>query len=494
MPGNCASDIFVSWRHSTSGCTSVSHSSTLGIRAFREFTFHVAMSTSGNLFAPQWRRVRLHPHDDHPTPMAQERRSAAGRLRRVNDASSHTGSPATGGAVGPEPLGPNAWLVEEMFEQYQADPSTVSETWRDFFTDYTPPGRPVTFAPIVASPTTPPSPAPPAPASAAPPAMPSAAAAPAAQATASAATSPADEPGVPIRGVGARIVANMEASLEVPTATSFRMVPAKLLEINRSVINGYLGRTRGGKVSFTHIIGYAIVRAIADHVPALNNHYAEGADGKPRLVYQEHVGLGLAVDMEKSDGTRTLVVPVIKNADTMDFAEFSAFYDELIRKAKTNKLTVDDFQGATVTLTNPGTIGTERSVPRLMPGQGAIIGAGGLGFPTEFAGADARTLADLGISKVMTLSSTYDHRIIQGAESGLFLKKVHELLLGEDAFYDDLFTAIGVPYEAARWRQDVVGDEGREASQVVKQMQVSTLINMYRMRGHLIADLDQALG
>ncbi len=408
----------------------------------------------------------------------------------MNDASSHTGSPATGGAVGPEPLGPNAWLVEEMFEQYQADPSTVSETWRDFFTDYTPPGRPVTFAPIVASPTTPPSPAPPAPASAAPPAMPSAAAAPAAQATASAATSPADEPGVPIRGVGARIVANMEASLEVPTATSFRMVPAKLLEINRSVINGYLGRTRGGKVSFTHIIGYAIVRAIADHVPALNNHYAEGADGKPRLVHQEHVGLGLAVDMEKSDGTRTLVVPVIKNADTMDFAEFSAFYDELIRKAKTNKLTVDDFQGATVTLTNPGTIGTERSVPRLMPGQGAIIGAGGLGFPTEFAGADARTLADLGISKVMTLSSTYDHRIIQGAESGLFLKKVHELLLGEDAFYDDLFTAIGVPYEAARWRQDVVGDEGREASQVVKQMQVSTLINMYRMRGHLIADLD----
>ncbi len=418
----------------------------------------------------------------------------------MNDSPSPSGapSPASIDPVGPEPLGPNAWLVEEMYEQYQADPASVSETWQDFFADYSTPGRPAapaTTAPAAAPTATLPPPAangsastPPPPPPAAPGAAPTPAAAPAAATTGGGETAP--EPGDPIRGVGARIVANMEASLAVPTATSFRVVPAKLLEVNRSVINGYLGRTRGGKVSFTHIIGYALVRAIADHVPAMNNHFAEGADGKPRLVREAHVGLGLAVDMEKSDGSRSLVVPVIKDADTMDFAEYSAVYDELIRKAKTNKLTVDDFQGATVTLTNPGTIGTERSVPRLMPGQGTIVGAGALDYPTEYAGADPRTLAELGISKVLTLSSTYDHRIIQGAESGLFLKKVHQLLLGEDGFYDDVFRAIGVPYEAVRWRQDVVGDEGREASQVVKQMQVSTLINMYRMRGHLIADLD----
>jgi len=382
--------------------------------------------------------------------------------------------------VASEPLGPNAWLVEEMFEQYQADPGSVSETWRDFFADYRPPGRP---APV-ATPATPPSTT--APVGTAPPAPTVPTTAPSTPST----TGPVDEPGDPIRGVGARIVSNMEASLEVPTATSFREVPAKLLEINRSVINGYLGRTRGGKVSFTHIIGYALVRAIADHVPVMNNHFVAGTDGTPRLVRREHVGLGLAVDMEKSDGSRSLVVPVIKDADTMDFAGFSAVYDELIRKAKTNKLTVDDFQGATVTLTNPGTIGTERSVPRLMPGQGTIVGAGALGFPAAYAGADPRTLAELGMSKVLTLSSTYDHRIIQGAESGLFLKKVEQLLLGEDGFYDDLFRSMGVPYEAVRWRRDAVGDEGRETAQVVKQMQVSTLINMYRVRGHLIADLD----
>jgi 2-oxoglutarate dehydrogenase E1 component len=292
--------------------------------------------------------------------------------------------------------------------------------------------------------------------------------------------------------VGARIVANMEASLEVPTATSFREVPAKLLEINRRVINGYLGRTRGGKVSFTHIIGYAVVRAIADAVPVMNNTYVEAGDGSPRLVRNAHVGLGLAVDLEKKDGSRALVVPVIRDADTMDFAEFTAAYDELIRKAKTNKLGVDDFAGATITLTNPGTIGTERSVPRLMPGQGAIIGVGSLDYPTAFAGADPHTLAELGISKVITISSTYDHRIIQGAESGMLLKRVHELLLGEHEFYDETFRAIGVPYESVRWRQDhrdVVGEDP-ESSQVAKQMQVSTLINMYRVRGHLIADLD----
>ena len=378
----------------------------------------------------------------------------------------------------PEPLGPNAWLVEEMHEQYRTDPSSVSESWREFFADYRPPGRP---APLAAG----------APGAAAPaaPAATSAPAAPSSTPTSDAKPAEGEPPGEPIRGVGARIVANMDASLGVPTATSFREVPAKLLEINRNVINGYLGRTRGGKVSFTHLIGYALVRAIADHVPNLNNSFVEGPDGSPRIVRNQHVGLGIAIDMEKRDGSRSLIVPNIANADTLDFAGFMAVYDDLIRKAKTNKLTVDDFAGVTVTLTNPGTIGTERSVPRLMPGQGAIVGVGSLTYPTGFAGADPRTIADLGISKVITISSTYDHRIIQGAESGLLLKKVDELLLGGDDFYEQVFRSIGVPYEAVRWRQDSNPSDHTTAL-VEKQMQVSTLINMHRVRGHLIADLD----
>ncbi len=209
----------------------------------------------------------------------------------------------------------------------------------------------------------------------------------------------------------------MEASLAVPTATSFRQVPAKLLEVNRRVINGYLGRTRGGKVSFTHLIGYAMVRAIADTVPAMNASYLEGADGKPRIVRHDRVSLGLAVDVEKPHGGRTLLVPVVRDADLLDFRGFWVAYDELIRKVHGNKLTPDDFAGATLTLTNPGTIGTVQSVPRLMPGQGLIVGVGALDFPAQYAGADPATLAELGVSKVMTVTSTYDHRIIQGAES-----------------------------------------------------------------------------
>ena len=281
----------------------------------------------------------------------------------------------------------------------------------------------------------------------------------------------------------------MQASLAVPTATSFRVVPAKLLEVNRSVINGYLGRTRGGKVSFTHLIGYAVVRAIADDVKVMNSTFVAGADGKPRVVHHEHVSLGLAVDVEKSDGSHTLVVPVLRDADAMSFAEFVAAYEDLIRKVRTNKLTVDDFQGATITLTNPGTIGTVQSVPRLMPGQGVIVGVGAIDFPAEYQAADERTLAELGVSKIVTITSTYDHRIIQGAESGLFLKRVHELLLGEGEFYDAAFTSLGVPYEAVRWRRDVNPVE-REEARLQKQMQVATLIRVYRVRGHLIADLD----
>ncbi len=215
----------------------------------------------------------------------------------------------------------------------------------------------------------------------------------------------------------------------------------------------------------------------------MKNGYVEGSDGKPRLVRNEHVNMGLAVDVAKSDGSRTLVVPVLKGADTLDFAGYLAAYDELVRKVKNNKLTIDDFQGANVSLTNPGTIGTVQSVPRLMPGQGVIVGVGSIDYPAEFQGADERTLTSLGVSKVITITSTYDHRIIQGAESGLFLKRGHELLLGEHGFYEDLFHALGVPYEAVKWRQDV-NPIDREEAMLHKQMQVATLIRVHRVRGH----------
>ncbi len=403
-------------------------------------------------------------------------------------------------ASGSASFGPNAWLVDEMHDQYLEDPSSVSESWQEFFADYrraggngsaaqqpraaTPTPAPSAAAPPAAAPA---AAAPPAPAPAASPKAPSAPA-PSEKATpkAPAPTSAGPTP-EPLRGAAARIVTNMEASLGVPTATSFRVVPAKLLEVNRKVINGYLTRTRGGKVSFTHLIGFAVVEALKA-MPAMNAAYAE-IDGKPGVVRHPHVGLGLAVDVEKSDGSRTLLVPCIKEADTLDFAQFLSAYEDLIRKVKSGKIGVDDFAGTTMSLTNPGTIGTVQSVPRLMPGQGLIVGVGSIDHPAEFQAADPRTLADLGLSKVVTITSTYDHRIIQGAESGLFLKKVHELLTGGDDFYDTVFSALGVPYEAVDLRRDV-NPVDREAAMIQKQMHVDTVINMHRVRGHLIADLD----
>ena len=295
--------------------------------------------------------------------------------------------------------------------------------------------------------------------------------------------------GEAIRGVGARIVSNMEASLAVPTATSFRDVPAKLLEVNRKVINGHLGRKMVRKVSFTHLIGYAVVRAIADTVPAMNNTFATDAQGKPRVVRSDPIGLGIAVDIARSDGTRSLMVPCIRDADTLDFAAFVDRYDEQIAKIRENRLSADDMRGVTVTITNPGTLGTRQSVPRLMAGQGTIVGVGALAFPTEYEAADPSLLADLGVSKLLTISSTYDHRVIQGAESGLFLQRVHDLLLGEDDFYGKAFRSLRIPYEAVKWRRDV-NPVDREGAMLEKQAKVNQLINQYRVRGHLIADLN----
>ncbi len=277
----------------------------------------------------------------------------------------------------------------------------------------------------------------------------------------------------------------MEASLAVPTATSVRAVPAKLLIDNRTVINNHLQRGRGGKVSFTHLIGYAVVRALAS-MPEMNQGFTE-VDGKPSVVKPEHVNLGLAIDMQKPDGTRQLLVPSIKGADTMDFAGFWSAYEDVVRRARGNKLTADDFAGTTISLTNPGTIGTVHSVPRLMAGQGTIIGVGAMEYPAEYQGASPETLARLAVSKIMTLTSTYDHRIIQGAQSGEFLRRIHALLLGEDGFYDEIFRALRIPYEPIRWVRDI---SASHEDDVDKTARVQELIHAYRVRGHLMADTD----
>ena len=220
--------------------------------------------------------------------------------------------------------------------------------------------------------------------------------------------------------------------------------------------------------------------------PAQNVSYDE-IDGKPSLVAHGHVNLGIAIDLPKPDGTRTLVVPSIKRADTMTFAEFHAAYEDLVGRSRDNKLTAEDYAGTTISLTNPGGIGTEHSVPRLMKGQGSIIGAGALEYPAAFQGASERTLSDLGIGKTITLTSTYDHRVIQGAGSGEFLKKVHELLIGQRGFYEGIFSALRIPWAPIHWGEDINDDL---AVQVNKTARVLQLINSFRVRGHLMADID----
>jgi multifunctional 2-oxoglutarate metabolism enzyme len=409
-------------------------------------------------------------------------------------------------------FGQNVGLIDDIYRQYLDDPESVSEAWREFFAEQEPEEPDEESEPSRAAPTE----QRPAPDRAAATERAGAAVeagAPAGRAVAGTATreqptagraataEPARAPArpapatradgdgaaTPLRGAAARIVDAMEASKAVPTATSVRVIPAKLLEVNRNVLNGHLRRHRGGKVSFTHLLGYAVLKALAA-VPAMTRIYQE-VDGRPHVLQPEHVNLGLAVDVKRKDGSRTLLVPNIKQADTLDFAGFLHAYEELIGKVRANKLAVEDFAGTTVTLTNPGMIGTVMSVPRLMAGQAAIIGVGSIAWPAEYQGADPKSLAEMGVGKVITITSTYDHRVIQGAESGEFLAKVHALLLGEDGFYDELFRSMGVPYVAVRWRTD--RGPGHDAlAQVEKQARVLQLINMYRVRGHLIADLD----
>ncbi|HEY0593060.1 MAG TPA: 2-oxo acid dehydrogenase subunit E2, partial [Thermoanaerobaculia bacterium] len=281
------------------------------------------------------------------------------------------------------------------------------------------------------------------------------------------------------------------ASLEVPTATSVRTIPVKVLEENRQVINHHLVQSGQNKASFTHMIAWAIVKALREF-PRMNSSFAM-QDGQPVRLDPPRVNFGIAIDVEKKDGTRSLLVPNIKKADALDFGQFMKQYNDLVRKARAGSLEIPDFEGTTISLTNPGTIGTNSSIPRLMQTQGTIVATGQIDYPPEYSATDPEVLAELGISKVMTMTSTYDHRIIQGAESGAFLARIHELILGEDNFYDDIFRDLRIPYEPLRWAPDkrtslFAGAASNAALQ--REASVLQLINAYRVRGHLIADLD----
>ncbi len=415
-------------------------------------------------------------------------------------------------------FGPNEWLVDELYQQYLTDRNAVDPAWWEFFADYQPSDVPQGQV-LPPTDVPPPAAAAPAAAPAAPAAPAPAPAAPAPAASAASATlaprpEPVAEPAhttavdqqvprdpaavsavrppatdgqtVAIKGPSARVAQNMESSLTMPTATSVRAVPAKLLIDNRIVVNNHLSRSRGGKVSFTHIIGFALVEALAQ-MPEMNYNFAADDAGKPTLVKPAHVNLGIAIDLAKPDGSRSLLVPCVKHCETMDFAQFWAAYEDIVRRARSGKLGADDFAGTTISLTNPGTIGTVHSVPRLMKGQGAIIGVGAMEYPAEYEGASEDTLARLAVSKVMTLTSTYDHRIIQGAQSGQFLKIVHGKLLGNDGFYERIFQSLRLPYEPIRWVQDISISHD---DQINKTSRVQELIHAYRVRGHLMADTD----
>lgn len=401
-------------------------------------------------------------------------------------------------------FGANEWLVAEMYDQFAKDRDSVDRAWWPVLEAYERAQKDA--APTPTAPPAAPAPAA-SPAAAAEPRpmtapIPVVGAQPVARTTARPASpqpvpaqAPSTEPTptpaaredvvTPLRGMPKTLAANMDESLTVPTATSVRTVPAKLMIDNRIVINNHMSRTRGGKVSFTHLIGWALIQALKAF-PSQNVSYAE-IDGKPSVVAPAHINLGIAIDLPKPDGSRALMVPSIKQAESLTFGEYLAAYEDLVKRARGNKLTAADFQGTTISLTNPGGIGTVHSVPRLMKGQGCIVGAGALEYPAEFQGSSEKTLVELGIGKTITLTSTYDHRVIQGAGSGEFLKIVHELLTGQRGFYEGIFAALRIPYAPIHWAGDINVDI---AERVDKTARVQELINSYRVRGHLMADTD----
>ena len=405
-------------------------------------------------------------------------------------------------------FGANDWLVDEMYEHYLQDPSSVDPAWVEYFKTNKPgspaannSSAPTSSALLTASTSkgVPPIPKAQQQAVAPAPVAPALVSQPIVRETVTVQPTPADPvvkpapvlitPSAsslePIRGVSARVVQSMEASLSVPTATSVRAIPAKLMIDNRIVINNHLARGRGGKVSFTHIIAYAMIKAVRA-MPEMNAFFGE-LDGKPAIGKPEHINLGIAIDLAKPDGSRQLLVPSVKGCEDLDFTQFWNAYEAVIKKARTGALTVEDFAGTTMSITNPGTIGTVHSVPRLVQGQGLILGVGAMDYPAEFQGASEETLVNSAVSKVITLTSTYDHRIIQGAQSGDFLRRMHEYLLGAEGFYDEIFSSLRIPYEPIRWAKDFAFTRDEEIN---KTARVQQLIQAYRTFGHLMADVD----
>ncbi len=419
-------------------------------------------------------------------------------------------------------FGANDWLIEEMREKYLADPASVEPAWATYFggppappgspspstTSPAPTAQPSAPARRVATETSSPAPAPaaadPTPADANP-ARPAKAESVAETSTGNVPEGPGSGRGVspdlrvqpvttkekvepaltPLRGAPARTAANMDASLAMPTATSVREVPMKLVIDQRQMINAHLARSTGGKVSFTHVIAWAMVQALKA-IPEMNNSY-QVVDGKPMLVTPPSINLGIAIDTRKADGTRQLLVPNIKDCEDLNFAQFWNAYEALVTKARNGQLTVDDFAGTTASITNPGGLGTNHSVPRLMAGQGVILGVGSIDYPPTFQGASLSRINQLGVSKVTTLTSTYDHRIIQGAQSGEFLRYLHQLLIGEHDFFDDIFEALRVPYTPIRWAADVADDK---FGSIPRSARIFSLISAYRNLGHYMADID----
>ena len=407
-------------------------------------------------------------------------------------------------------FGTNEWIVEDMREAYLADPASVTQSWREFFSENpqylagqspATPSKPLSASvgvqipgaatasasrrPVLASEDVSRSDLPPAPtAQFKSPTSPYAYNQ--AHSDASETSNGVVESVDTLKGASARTAKNMEASLQIPTATSARAIPAKVLIENRLLINTHLASTRGGKVSFTHLIAWALVESLAE-MPEMNVAYTLDEKGKPALHNPAHVNLGLAIDVPSANGERRLLVPSVKNADTLDLASFIDAYDALVVKARKGQLTVDDFKDTTATLTNPGMIGTLNSVPRLMPGQGLIMGVGAMTYPAAFAGASPETLARQAVGKVLTLSNTYDHRVIQGAQSGELLRLMERKLMGLDGFWNRSFKALRIPHEPVHWDQDVTYDPLADAG---KPARVAELIHAFRQRGHLAADTD----
>ncbi len=380
-----------------------------------------------------------------------------------------------------EDFGANASYVEDILRQFQTNPRSVDEEWHAYFHELLNGANGGGNGVAVAA------------AATATPATRQTVAAPQPVAEAKPTAAPVTDTAerLQIRGPALKIVENMDASLSVPIATSVRQIQIKLLDENRRWVNRHLEAQGKGKTSYTHLIAWAMIKALAKY-PQMNDGY-ETQDGASLRVKRPDVNLGVAVDVQKKDGSRTLLVPNVKSANRMNFIEFFKTYQDVIKRARDGKLAVADFQGTTISLTNPGTLGTSASSPRLMAGQGAIIASGAIEYPPEYAAMTDAALSQLGISKVVTLTSTYDHRIIQGAESGMFLAYVHELLMGQHNFYDDLFADLGITYKPLRWSKDynpILFGVDREREMVKKQARIFEFINAYRVRGHLIADID----